>query len=64
MIADASKYFTLEPGDIIHFGTSGRGHGRFTAGHLSVNLYEENGPVEIEISSLGRLSNPIVHAWK
>jgi 2-keto-4-pentenoate hydratase/2-oxohepta-3-ene-1,7-dioic acid hydratase in catechol pathway len=64
VIADASQYFTLEPGDIIHFGTSGRGHGRFKAGHLSVNLYEEDGPIEIEISGLGRLSNPIVHTWK
>ncbi len=64
VIADASKYFTLEPGDIIHFGTSGRGHGRFTSGHLSVNLYEETGPIVIEVEGLGRLSNPVKHSWK
>jgi 2-keto-4-pentenoate hydratase/2-oxohepta-3-ene-1,7-dioic acid hydratase in catechol pathway len=62
VIADASRYFTLEPGDIIHFGTASRGHGRFERGHLDVNLGAEQGPVAAEIPGLGRLSNPIVKA--
>jgi 2-keto-4-pentenoate hydratase/2-oxohepta-3-ene-1,7-dioic acid hydratase in catechol pathway len=64
VIADASKYFTLEAGDIVHFGTSGRGVGRFATGHRSVNLYNEHGPIDIEITGLGRLSNPVMHNWK
>jgi 2-keto-4-pentenoate hydratase/2-oxohepta-3-ene-1,7-dioic acid hydratase in catechol pathway len=60
VIADASRYFTLEPGDVIHFGTASRGKGRFERGHLDVNLGAEQGPVAAEISGLGRLSNPIM----
>jgi 2-keto-4-pentenoate hydratase/2-oxohepta-3-ene-1,7-dioic acid hydratase in catechol pathway len=60
VIAEASRYFTLEPGDIIHFGTASRGQGRFERGHLDVNLGAEKGPVVAEIPGLGRLSNPIV----
>ena len=60
-IAEASRFFTFEPGDIMHFGTAGRGIGRFTMGNRSVNLQETDGPIDIEIEGLGRLSNPIAH---
>ncbi len=60
-IAEASRYFTLEPGDLISFGTTGNGAGRFTRGHKSLLIGEEKGVIAIEIEPLGRLANPIVH---
>jgi len=64
VIAEASRYFTLEEGDVFCFGTSAKGVGRFPNGHRSVNLYEMSGTLDIEVEGLGRLSNPVVHAWK
>lgn len=60
-IAEASRYFTLLPGDLISFGTTGKGAGRFPRGHKSLLLGEETGVVAIEIDHLGRLENPILH---
>ncbi len=60
-IAEASRYFTLEPGDLISFGTTGKGAGRFPRGHKSLLLGEETGVVAIEIEPLGRLENSIRH---
>ena len=60
-IAEASRYFTLEPGDMISFGTTGKGEGRFPRGHKSLLMGEEKGVIGITIESLGRLENPIVH---
>lgn len=60
-IAEASRYFTLEPGDMISFGTTGRGVGRFPRGHKSLLLGETSGTVGIEIAPLGQLANPILH---
>ena len=64
VIAEASRYFTLEPGDVFCFGTSAKGVGRFPNGHRSVNLHQLSGKLDIEIEGLGTLSNPIVHEWK
>jgi 2-keto-4-pentenoate hydratase/2-oxohepta-3-ene-1,7-dioic acid hydratase in catechol pathway len=64
VIAEASRYFTLEPGDIICFGTSAKGVGKFPNGHRSVNMHKLSGVIDIEIEGLGRLSNPVVHNWK
>lgn len=60
-IAEASRYFTLLPGDMISFGTTGKGAGRFPRGHKSLLLGEESGVIAIEIDGLGRLENPIKH---
>lgn len=60
-IAEASRYFTLEPGDLISFGTTGKGAGRFPRGHKSLLIGEETGTIRIEIAPLGRLENPIKH---
>lgn len=60
-IAEASRYFTLEPGDLISFGTTGKGAGRFPRGHKSLLIGEETGTIAIEIDGLGRLENPIKH---
>lgn len=64
VIAEASRYFTLEPGDVICFGTSAKGVGKFPNGHRSVNMHKLSGVIDIEIEGLGRLSNPVVHNWK
>ena len=60
-IAEASRYFTLEPGDIISFGTTGKGAGRFINGHKSVLMGEMTGTIGIDVELLGRLENPIEH---
>ena len=60
-ISEASKYFTLEAGDLISFGTTGKGAGRFPRGHKSLLLAEESGSIHISIDNLGTLSNPIKH---
>lgn len=64
VIAEASRYFTLEPGDVICFGTSAKGVGKFPNGHRSVNMHELAGVIDIEIEGLGRLSNLVVHDWE
>jgi len=64
VVAEASQYFTLEAGDVICFGTSAKGVGKFPKGHRSVNLHQLTGKLDIEVEGLGRLSNPIVHDWK
>lgn len=60
-IAEASRYFTLEPGDMISFGTTGKGVGRFPRGHKSLLMGEMTGTIAIDIEPLGRLENPIFH---
>ena len=60
-VAEASRYFTLEPGDMISFGTTGRGAGRFPRGHKSLLIGHETGVIGIEIPPLGKLSSPIRH---
>ena len=60
-IAEASRYFTLEAGDLISFGTTGKSAGRFPRGHKSLLIGSESGVIAIEIPPLGRLENPIRH---
>lgn len=61
VVADASQWFTLEPGDIIIFGTTAKGVGRYPHGHREINMHKMTGLIECEIDGLGRLANPIVH---
>ena len=51
----ASRYFTLEPGDIVHLGTAAAG--RYGLRELDLQVWD--GPLSVEIDGLGRLSNPI-----
>jgi len=60
-LSEASRYFTLEPGDIISFGTTGKGEGRFRRGHKSVLMNKMTGTIGITVPGLGRLENPIQH---
>ena len=61
VIAEASRFFTLEPGDVFSFGTAARGVGRFPHAHRHVDLSKRTCTVEIEIDGLGRLANPVAH---
>lgn len=61
VIADASHWFTLEPGDIIIFGTTAKGVGRYPHGHRQINMHTMSGVIECEIDGLGRLANRVVH---
>ena len=60
-VAEASKYFTLEPNDIISFGTTGKGNMNFPRGHKSVLLGEVTGEVSIQVEQIGVLKNKIFH---
>ena len=64
LIAEASRFFTLEPGDIISCGTAAKGNERFPHAHRSVPLQVEECTIDIELDGLGRLSNPVYHEWK
>lgn len=54
VVSFASEYFTLEPGDIIHMGTAGRGKYRLR----DLNYQDRIGATRtIEISGVGALTN-------
>lgn len=61
IIGHASRYFTLEPGDIITCGTAARGNDRFPRAHHEIDMSRMTPTIDIEIEGLGRLSNPVVH---
>ena len=64
VVAEASRYFTLEPGAVICCGTSAKGVGKYPDGHRSVNMHKLTGIMDIEIEGLGRLTSTIRHDWK
>lgn len=61
VIAHASRYMTLEPGDIIHCGTSMRptDGGKYPI-ITNWDIRKTTAPITIEIEGVGRLSNPVV----
>lgn len=63
VIADASRWFTLEPGDIICFGTTAKGVGKYPDGHRQINMHEMKGEIAITITGLGTLVHGIAHGW-
>ena len=58
VLAEASIWFTMEPGDCIHTGTAVAGTEKFPKGNLGVDLRQFS-VTDVEIDGLGRLSNPI-----
>lgn len=52
-----SGYMTLEPGDVIHFGSAAK---PVKMSLRDANLNEYDGPVRIEIEQIGVLENPVV----
>jgi 2-keto-4-pentenoate hydratase/2-oxohepta-3-ene-1,7-dioic acid hydratase in catechol pathway len=58
VVSYISEYQTLEPGDIIAMGTALKGASGGGAVQ-NVNLTELGGPIEVTISGIGTLSNPV-----
>jgi fumarylacetoacetase-like protein len=54
-----SGYQTLEPGDIIAMGTALKASAAGGAAVQNVNLTEVGGRIEVTISGIGTLSNPV-----
>ena len=61
LIADASRYFTLETGDVISCGTAAKGNKDFPHAHRNVLLNEEECDIDISIDGLGTLSHSVKH---
>jgi len=59
VISYMSGYQTLEPGDIIAMGTALKASASGGGAVQNVNLTELGGPVEVTISGIGTLSNPV-----
>jgi 2-keto-4-pentenoate hydratase/2-oxohepta-3-ene-1,7-dioic acid hydratase in catechol pathway len=58
VIAFISRFQTLEPGDVISLGTAFKAGAGMKSIHTA-NLAKTAGPVEVSISGLGTLSNPV-----
>ncbi|MGI9555475.1 MAG: fumarylacetoacetate hydrolase family protein [Cyanophyceae cyanobacterium] len=61
IIAHASRYFSLEPGDIFTCGTAAKGNEQYPRAHHEIDMSESTPVVEIQIEGLGSLSNPVRH---
>ena len=59
IVADISRLTTLEPGDIIAMGTALKASASGGAAVQNVNLTRLGGPIEVTISGIGTLSNPV-----
>lgn len=60
VIAEAAKWFTMEPGDCVHTGTASKGTPKFPHGNIGTYLDRYDGKLtDVEIDGLGRLSNRI-----
>lgn len=61
IVSWASRYFTLEPGDIITCGTAAKGVADYPRAHHEIDMSRMTPVVDIEIEGLGRLSNRVTH---
>ena len=59
VVSYMSGYQTLEPGDIIAMGTALKASASGGGAVQNVNLTELGGPIEVTISGIGTLSNPV-----
>lgn len=60
VIAEAAKWFTMEPGDCIHTGTASKGTEKHPRGNIGTYLGLYDGKLtDVEVEGLGRLSNRI-----
>lgn len=63
IIAHASSFITLEPGDIIHCGTAMKpAEGSKYKSLTGWDIRKTDSPMSIEIPGIGRLTNPVVKA--
>lgn len=61
VVSWASRYFTLEPGDVILCGTAAKGTPEFPRAHHNIDMSAIEPVIDIEIEGLGRLTNRVVH---
>ncbi|MGY4711573.1 fumarylacetoacetate hydrolase family protein [Mycolicibacterium sp. CBM1] len=61
IVSWASRYFTLNPGDVILCGTAAKGTERYPRAHHNIDLSRSTPQIDIEIDGLGRLTNSVVH---
>lgn len=61
IVSWASRYFTLNPGDVLFCGTAAKGNERYPRAHHNIDMSARELKIEIEIEGLGRLANPVVH---
>jgi 2-keto-4-pentenoate hydratase/2-oxohepta-3-ene-1,7-dioic acid hydratase in catechol pathway len=60
VISEATKWFTMEPGDCLHTGTASKGTEKFPRGNIGTYLAPYDGKMcDVEVEGLGRLSNRI-----
>jgi 2-keto-4-pentenoate hydratase/2-oxohepta-3-ene-1,7-dioic acid hydratase in catechol pathway len=59
VVSYVSGYQTLEPGDVIAMGTALKASASGGGAVQNVNLTELGGPIEVTISGIGTLSNPV-----
>ena len=59
VVSFVSGYQTLEPGDVIAMGTALKASASGGGAVQNVNLTELGGPIEVTISGIGTLSNPV-----
>jgi 2-keto-4-pentenoate hydratase/2-oxohepta-3-ene-1,7-dioic acid hydratase in catechol pathway len=59
VVSFISEYQTLEPGDVIAMGTALKASASGGGAVQNVNLTELGGPIEVTISGVGTLSNPV-----
>lgn len=60
IVSWASRYFTLDVGDVITCGTAAKGVPAFPKAHHDIDMSRTTPVIDIEIDGLGRLSNPVV----
>lgn len=60
VLSEASKWFTMEPGDCVHTGTASKGTEKFPRGNIGTYMAPYDGKMtDVEIEGLGTLSNKI-----
>ncbi|GAB5458358.1 MAG: fumarylacetoacetate hydrolase family protein [Henriciella sp.] len=61
VLSEATKWFTMEPGDCVHTGTASKGTEKFPDGNIGTYMLDFVGKtVEVEVEGLGRMTN-IIH---
>ncbi|QTD55829.1 fumarylacetoacetate hydrolase family protein [Parasphingorhabdus cellanae] len=65
VLSEASKWFTMEPGDCVHTGTASKGTEKHPRGNIGTYMHNYDGKMtDVEIEGLGKLSNLIDSKFK
>jgi 2-keto-4-pentenoate hydratase/2-oxohepta-3-ene-1,7-dioic acid hydratase in catechol pathway len=61
IVSWASRYFTLDAGDVIFCGTAAKGTEQYPRAHHNIDMSAVTPVIDVEIEGLGRLTNRVVH---